>query len=231
MAQTQRPLLAATPCSHPEGPDRRAPSARRSFFFPLLAGVVLAACCLAACSTTPPENTANACAIFAEKRGWWDAVRDAERRWGLPPHITLAIIEQESAFESEARPPRGRFLFVFPGRRPSSAFGYAQAVDSTWETYKKDTGRRFASREDFRDAADFVAWYGARSQRLSGISLTDARNQYLAYHEGHGGYNRRTYRSKGWLMDRAGDVARQAATYDRQLDTCRRSLNRRFLFF
>lgn len=186
---------------------------------------------LGACATTPPGNPDNACAIFSDKRGWWDAVRDAERRWGIKPHVTLAIIRQESSFDSDARPPRGRFLFVFPGARPSSAYGYAQALDSTWEEYKSETGRRFVSRDSFDDAADFIGWYAKTANARANVPINDPRALYLAYHEGPGGYQRGTYRSKGWLMDVAAKVDRNAATYERQLRTCRRSLERRFLFF
>ncbi|MCG8441677.1 MAG: transglycosylase SLT domain-containing protein [Caulobacterales bacterium] len=185
---------------------------------------------LSACATSPPDNPDNACAIFSEKPGWWDAARDAERRWNVPASVQLAIIRQESGFDDDARPPRGRFLFIFPGRRPSSAYGYAQAIDSTWESYKKDTGRRFARRDRFRDASDFVGWYANRSRRLSGIALTDARHQYLAYHEGQAAYNRGSWRRKDWLISTAHAVSRTASRYERQLDSCRKRLNRRFLF-
>jgi hypothetical protein len=186
---------------------------------------------MSACASGPPSRPSDACAIFSERRGWWDAVRDSERRWGAPPEVQLAILNQESGFDRNARPPRRKVLFVIPGlRRQSTAYGFAQATRSTWDWYKDETGRRFADRDSFRDAADFVGWYANKSRSLSGIALSDARNQYLAYHDGHGGYNRRSYRGNRDLIRRADSVASRAATYRAQLDGCRRDLDRRFLF-
>ncbi|MGD2133691.1 MAG: hypothetical protein PVI23_12930 [Maricaulaceae bacterium] len=197
----------------------------RAVVIGLAIGIGLASC------ASPPSNTSNACAIFAEKRGWWDAVRDSERRWGAPPSVQLAILYQESAFEHDARPPRRRILFVIPGlRRQSSSYGFAQATRSTWDWYKDETGRRSADRDSFRDATDFVGWYARKSRELSGIALDDARNQYLAYHEGHGGFNRGSYRGDRALIARADAVGARAARYEAQLEGCRRRLDRRFLF-
>ncbi len=185
-----------------------------------------------ACASPPPPDTPlNACAIFAERRVWYDAVRDAEDRWDAPPHVVLAIIRQESGFDGDARPDRTRFLWVLPGPRPSTAFGYAQATNPTWEQYKDETGRRFADRDNFRAAADFVGWYMRKSRRISGIPMHDARRQYLAYHEGWGGYNSGSHRRNQDLLRVADSVASVAGRYERQLDSCRRDLRRRFLFF
>jgi hypothetical protein len=187
---------------------------------------------LTACASGPPSNTADACAIFEERDGWWDAVRDSEKRWGAPPELQLAILNQESSFDRSARPPRRKLLFVIPTpMRESSAYGFAQATRSTWDWYKEDAGRRFADRNSFRDAADFVGWYADKSREASGIALDDAYNQYLAYHEGHGGFNRGSYRRNRELLASAERVASRAATYRAQLDGCRRKLDRRFLFF
>ncbi len=194
--------------------------------------MLLAVCvALAGCVATPPSNTVNACAIFAEKPGWWDAVKDSERRWGVPPHIQLAIINQESAFSATARPERRKILLVLPGPRRSSAFGYTQAVDATWDEYKADTGRRGADRDSFRAAADFVGWYGRQSKRRSGIALDDAYNQYLAYHEGHRGYNRGVHERDAGLKRTAQRVAAQADRYERQIESCRRDLHRFWFAF
>ena len=58
------------------------------------------------------------------------------------------------------------------------------------------------------------------SKERNGIALSDARNQYLAYHEGHTGYSRGTYRGKAWLMRISGEVASRAETYRTQLARC-----------
>ncbi|MEJ2322962.1 MAG: hypothetical protein P8Z31_11730, partial [Gammaproteobacteria bacterium] len=149
-----------------------------------------------ACSSGPPRNTNDVCSIFDEKRGWYKAAKKSEKRWGTPAHVQMSIIRQESTFKFDARPPRTKLLGFIPWKRPSDAYGYAQALESTWKAYKKDTGQLFADRDDFDDAIDFVGWYTAESSRQLGISKWDAHSQYLAYHEGRGGYARGTYRRK-----------------------------------
>ncbi|MDO5643141.1 MAG: lytic transglycosylase, partial [Paracoccus sp. (in: a-proteobacteria)] len=57
--------------------------------------------------------------------------------------------------------------------------------------------------------------------RRLGISKWDARNQYLAYHEGRAGYARGSYRAKGWLVGVADGVQRRAEMYHTQLRSCR----------
>ena len=213
---------AAIPCTPPGGAGR--PAGR-----PVLFSALFAASLLAGCATTPPSNQENACAIFAEKRSWWDAVRDTERRWGASPALQLAFIKQESSFDADARPKRGRFLFVFPGARPSSAYGYAQATDPTWERYKRDRGGRFAQRDSFRDASDFIGWYVKQTRRHTGVRINDPYRQYLAYHEGWSGYKSGSWRRKGELKRIARRVADRTDRYDRQLKGCRKRLSRRFL--
>ncbi len=184
---------------------------------------VLAAACLlaAACSAAAPRNIDDACAIFREKRGWRrDALR-AERKWGIPVEIQLAIIYQESRFRADVRQPRRRYLWLIPGPRKSSAYGYTQAVESTWDEYRRATGNRGADRDDFGDACDFVGWYLSRSARVLGIPKNDAYRLYLAYHEGNGGYRRGTYRRKPWLLRVAAKVKARAERYRRQLAHCR----------
>jgi hypothetical protein len=105
-----------------------------------------------------------------------------------------------------------------------SLLGYAQALDGTWDDYRSATGERRARRDRIRDATDFMGWYMNLTRERNGISLTDARNQYLAYHEGHAGYRRGSYRAKSWLMRISGEVGRRAVMYDAQLATCPRRL-------
>jgi hypothetical protein len=175
---------------------------------------------LAGCATSPPKNPGNACAIFEEKDDWFDALEDSEDRWGAPMHVQLAILKQESSFVHDARPPREKILWVIPWKRPSSAYGYAQVLDSTWDWYEDRTGNS-GSRTDFDDVTDFVGWYMHMSHETLGLSMTDAYSQYLAYHEGHGGFKRRTYASKGWLIEAARRVQRYAARYESQIARCR----------
>jgi hypothetical protein len=162
----------------------------------------------------------NICSIFDEKSGWYGDVKDASERWGTPVHVLMAIIRHESSFRADAKPARTELLGFIPWTRPSSAYGYAQALDTTWDEYEDAAGGWFADRDDFDDAVDFVGWYTAESHRKLGISKWDARAQYLAYHEGHGGYARGTYKRKRWLMNTANRVQRTANNYAAQLKRC-----------
>ncbi|MBF0275379.1 MAG: transglycosylase SLT domain-containing protein [Nitrospinae bacterium] len=189
-----------------------------SLFFVIILLLFLSGCG----GHTPPKNANNICGIFREMDDWYDAANDSYKKWGVPPYVSLAIMHQESRFEAAARPPRKKFLWIFPGARPSSAFGYAQALDGTWEKYKTSTGNSWADRDDFEDAIDFIGWYCDQSRRISGISKHDAYNQYLAYHEGQGGYNRGTYRKKKWLRQVAQKVQNRANLYKRQFRECKK---------
>jgi hypothetical protein len=178
------------------------------------------------CASSPPDQVHDACLILEDNRAWWRDLQRTEDRWGVSPGTQLAILKRESSFNARARPARTRLLGFIPGRRPSSAYGYAQALDGTWDWYRNDTGRRGADRDDFGDAVDFIGWYSDKSREQSGISLSDPYRLYLAYHEGHGGYNRGTYRSKSWLQRAAREVETDARRYDAQIDRCERRLNR-----
>ncbi len=197
-----------------------------------LAGIVVMLGALAAsCATTPPSNTRDGCAIFREKNGWYADALAAQKKWGVPVHVQLAIIYQESRFVHDAKPARRKLLWVIPWTRPSSAYGYGQIKDGTWDWYRNSTGNRWADRDDFEDVVDFIGWYGSVSHRKLGISKWDAYNQYLAYHEGHGGFKRKTYRKKPWLMKVAKKVAARASAYRAQLKRCEGELDRGWWFF
>jgi hypothetical protein len=131
-------------------------------------------------------------------------------------------VRKESGFQHNARPPRTKLFGVVPWKRQSTAFGYSQALDGTWEEYERDTGNRRARRDNIRDATDFMGWYMTRSLQRNGIPLWDTRNQYLAYHEGHTGFARGSYNSKAWLLRVADNVAARAIRYEAQLIGCRR---------
>ncbi|MEM1419657.1 MAG: lytic transglycosylase [Pseudomonadota bacterium] len=186
-----------------------------------IVGVVVLCGVLGSCATgRPPTDINSVCEIFDDRPSWRRAAVASEARWGAPVPVTMAIIWHESKFVSDARPPRTFFLGIPTGRR-SSAFGYSQALDGTWDDYRRATRRFGADRDDFDDAIDFVGWYMRRTQRINGVSMTDARSQYLAYHEGHGGYRRGSWRSKGWLQNVASGVSRQAQRYAAQWRRCR----------
>lgn len=170
-----------------------------------------------------PRNLDNACAIVAERPAYLRAMKKAERRWGVPVHVQMATIHQESKFIGDARTPHRYLLGVIPVGRQSSAYGYSQALDGTWEEYQQKTGNRRARRNDIDDATDFMGWYMDGSYKRLGISKWDATSQYLAYHEGRGGYARGSYRSKSWLMGVANKVGSRAQTYRAQLSSCGRA--------
>ncbi len=178
----------------------------------------------ASCAVAPPANIENLCAIFEEKPDWYDDAKDSEKRWGTPIHVQMAIIRQESSFRFDARPPRTKLLGFIPWTRPSDAYGYAQVLESTWAWYEKDTGRWYADRDDFGDAIDFVGWYTNLTQKTLGVSKWDPYNQYLAYHEGHTGWKRKTYRGKSWLTQTARRVQHRAEEWGAQLRGCQDEL-------
>ena len=198
--------------------------------FALLPLVLALGACVG--SATPPRNVDNACAIIEERPYYLSAMQATEANWGVPVAVQMATIYHESSFVSNARTPRRYALGVIPAGRQSSAFGYSQALDGTWDEYRDDTGRRFARRTDISDATDFMGWYMNRSRERNGIALTDARNQYLAYHEGRGGYKRKTYQSKPSLIKVARKVEQQAKDYGWQLKQCQKELesNRSWFF-
>ncbi len=172
-------------------------------------------------SVKPPRDLDDACAILRERPDFKRAFNRTERKWGVPVHVQMSTIYHESSFKGDARTPLKFALGVIPLGRQSSAFGYSQALDGTWKEYKAGPGRDRAKRDNIRDAADFIGWYMTATHRELGISKRDARNQYLAYHDGRAGYRRGTYKAKPWLMRYADRVHERALKYEAQLRRCR----------
>ncbi len=182
---------------------------------------------LPGCSTYQPRNVDNICHIFFDETDWYEAARDAQGQWGTPIFVMMAIMHQESRFVDDAQPDRPWLLGIIPLPRDSSAYGYAQAQDPVWEEYQQLRGNSSADRDDFEDAIDFIGWYTNGSQKRLKVSKWDAYGQYLAYHEGRGGYERKTYDEKPWLKLVAKKVKLRAAHYNQQLKTCKADLNDR----
>ena len=159
----------------------------------------------------------------AGKRHYYRAFKNTNRKWGVPIHVQMAVIYYESSFQNRAKTPMRYFLGIIPLGRESSAFGYAQALDGTWTDYKKATGRSIARRSSIRDSADFMGWYMTKTRKLTGVSLSDAKNQYLAYHEGQVGYLKGSYKRKQWLINKAKNVGNRSSKYKRQLSSCIRT--------
>ena len=179
---------------------------------------------LASCggsSTTPPRDLDNACTILKQRPDYHKAFKATERKWGIPVHVQMATIHQESKFVGDARTPFRYVIGVIPMGRQSSAFGYGQALDATWDEYRAAERRNGAKRDKITDATDFMGWYMNISRERNGIALSDARNQYLAYHEGHTGFRKASYNGKPWLVDVAGKVDARSAMYRDQIAGCR----------
>lgn len=177
---------------------------------------------LMGCSSmpSPPRNALNLCSVFAEKIEWQKPTLRSEKRWNIPASVLMATMFHESSYRADARPPRRYLLGFIPGSRPSTAYGYAQALDGTWDEYVSRNSRWFANRDEFDDAIDFIGWYHNLSTREIGIRADDAVNLYLAYHEGRGGFSRNSYLDKPWLVRYAERVGATELSYRSQLVAC-----------
>lgn len=189
----------------------------------LRASILLLA--LASCgggNFSAPRNMDDACDIIRQRPTYYKAMKATERKWGVPVHVQMAAIYQESKFIGNARTPHRYSLGVIPMGRQSSAYGYSQALDGTWEEYQRDQRRFGAKRDRIADATDFMGWYMSQSSDRLGISKADAESQYLAYHEGRTGFSNQSYLGKPWLVEVASAIGRRSQTYAGQLAACRR---------
>ena len=184
---------------------------------------------ISGCSSIP-KNTADGCSIFSERYLWYKHAKKTEKKWGTPIYVQLAIIKMESDFDWLAKPERYKLFKVIPYKRPSSSFGYSQAVRGTWKQYKEETGNKYALRYRFKDSVDFIGWYTDKTEKLLKISKKDAFKQYIAYHEGWGAY--KNYKKKEKVILYAKKVQRQSNKYKKQLDACKNSLTtRKYIIF
>ena len=187
--------------------------------FILIFSIILSSC------SSIPKNTADSCSIFSERYLWYKYAKKTERKWGTPIYIQLAIIKMESDFDWLAKPGRTKIFKIIPYKRPSSSFGYSQAVKGTWKQYKSETGNKFATRTRFKDSVDFIGWYTSKTEQILKISKKDAFKQYIAYHEGWGNY--KNYRKKQKVILLANKVKVQSNKYRSQLKKCEKKLNRK----
>ena len=179
---------------------------------------------ISACSSIP-KNTADGCSIFYEKYFWYKHTKKTEKKWGVPIYIQLAIIKTESDFNWLAKPKRLKLFKVIPYKRPSSSFGYSQAVKGTFKQYKNETGNKLARRTRFKDSVDFIGWYMNKTEKILKIPKTDVYRQYIAYHEGWGNY--KNYKNNKKVIILAQRVTAQAEKYRKQIKQCQRKLNRK----
>jgi hypothetical protein len=175
---------------------------------------------ISSCSHKTPKKIDDICYIFSEKNKWYKYAKKSKKKWGTPIHVQMAILQQESSFQYDAKPSRKKLLGFIPWKRKSSAYGYAQVLNETWKEYAKQTKNWGADRDDFKDAIDFVGWYTFHTQKQTKVSKWDAYNQYLAYHEGRGGFIKQSYKDKKWLIKVAQKVDNNAKRYASQLKTC-----------
>ena len=177
---------------------------------------------ISACSSIP-SNTSDSCSIFNERYLWYKHVKKSEQKWGTPIYLQLAIIKMESGFDWLAKPPRQKLFKIVPYKRPSSSFGYSQAVKGTWKQYKTETGNKFATRTRFKDSVDFIGWYTNKTEKILKVSKQDAFKQYIAYHEGWGNY--KNYKNNKMVINLAKRVEKQSSIYKKQLSDCKNSLS------
>ena len=175
------------------------------------------------CSSIP-QNTSNSCSIFNERYFWYKHAKKTEQKWGTPIYVQLAIIKMESDFDWLAKPARQKLFKIIPFKRPSSSFGYSQAVKGTWEQYKNETGNKMATRARFKDSVDFIGWYTDKTESILKISKKDAFRQYIAYHEGWGAY--KNYKNNQKVIGLAKRVKNQSDKYKSQLQECQKRLNK-----
>ena len=174
-----------------------------------------------------PKNTESACSIFSERYLWYKSVKKSSEKYGAPVHIILAFVNKESGFDRRARPPRTKIFKIIPYKRPSSSFGYSQAVKKTWELYKTETNSPLALRTRWRDSVFFISWYISKTNKINKIPLNDAYRQYLNYYLGWGNYAKKTYKTDKNAIIYAKIVQKQSKIYKGQLRECQKSLDRK----
>tara|TARA_Y100001960_G_scaffold186957_1_gene196083 strand:- start:2213 stop:2824 length:612 start_codon:yes stop_codon:yes gene_type:complete len=185
---------------------------------------------LVSCSSVP-KYPSNACKIFGEKYLWYKSAKKSSDTYGAPIHIILAFVKKESGFNRWAKPKRQKLFKVIPYKRPSSSFGYSQAVNKTWELYKTETENPLALRARFKDSVMFIGWYMNKTKKINKIPLNDSYRQYLNYYLGWGNYAKKTYKNDKKAIIYAKSVEKQSKIYENQLNECQKSLNNKYIIF
>jgi hypothetical protein len=181
---------------------------------------------LVSCSSVP-KYPANACKIFGEKYLWYKHAKKSSEAYNAQIHIILAFINKESGFNRWAKPKRTKLFKIVPYKRPSSSFGYSQAVKKTWELYKTETNNPLAVRTRFKDSVMFIGWYISKTNKINKIPLNDTYRQYLNYYLGWGNYAKKVYKTDKKAIIFAKNVAKQSNIYKGQLNECQKSLDKK----
>ncbi len=196
---------------------------RKLLFFSLWLTVFLSGC-------SKPFDPSMLCSIYEAHPEWRAAVVAASTKWNVPEPTIMSIIRHESNFRADAQ-ARKQILWILPGERLSSAYGFAQALDSTWLDYQRSIKNLNARRNNFSDSVDFVGWYLYRSHKQLGLKVVDGFRLYLAYHQGNEGYKRlqleenpphlySTHLQNPRLFDYAHQVEKTRQQYAQQLPLC-----------
>lgn len=178
--------------------------------------------------STPAQNL---CAVFSDNFDWYRYTHEAESKWGIDKSIIMAVIHAESSFRATAMPVKSYLFGMIPWETHSSAFGYSQALKGTWEEFSNDSPALIRSRMNFKDSAEFVAWYLSKCAKSANINPNDAANLYLCYHEGVNGFKKKSYRSKTWLVEKSKSIASNASASKRELFDCESGLRLNHLYF
>jgi len=182
------------------------------------------------CSSVP-KYPLNACKIFNEKYLWYKHSKKSSETYGVPINIILAFVNKESGFNRWAKPKRTRLFKVVPYKRPSSSFGYSQAVKKTWELYKTETKSPLALRTRFKDSVMFIGWYINKTNKINKIPVNDSYRQYLNYYLGWGNYAKKDYERDKKAIIFAKSVQKQSKIYKNQLMKCEKSFNNKYIIF
>tara|TARA_X000001036_G_C20427580_1_gene703767 strand:+ start:216 stop:830 length:615 start_codon:yes stop_codon:yes gene_type:complete len=177
------------------------------------------------CSSIP-KYPSNACKIFGERYLWYKHSKKSSEVYGAPIHVILAFVNKESGFNRWAKPKRQKIFKIIPYKRPSTSFGYSQAVKGTWEQYKNETNNPLALRSRFKDSVMFIGWYINKTNKINKIPFNDAYRQYLNYYLGWKSYSKKKYKTDKKSIILAKKVEKQSKIYKNQLKECQKALNR-----
>jgi len=150
-----------------------------------------------------------------------------EHVWSQYQHHTknklstiLAIIQHESGFRSNARPVKSWLVpGLIPWEHHSSAYGFSQAIASTWQEFKAENPG-LHQRESYYSSVLFIDWYLSKYKKYIPVNKRNHPYElYLLYHEGPTAYQQ-THRISKATKNYAAKVAATARKFEGELKTC-----------
>lgn len=165
-------------------------------------------------------NKENACKMLKENNDWLVASYASYKKWGTPISVQLAFIYHESSFVHDARPYKADKRYPFGKKYLSTALGFSQALDGTWDDYLAESKIKNPDRKNFGHSVDFIGWYNKKSFNSLKLKPSDAYNLYLAYHEGRNGWKKGYHLKQKWLMSYARSVKAKSEIYSKQINGC-----------